>query len=175
MTQMSWLAEPQAVHLVADESTSADLERQAREQGASVVRLSLAEARDRPGLSDLLARTFLFPHEARGLDAAVDLISDLEWLGNPEGYLVVTDMSEATEQVIAAWAEILPAIVDRWRSQRRPFVAVLIGGARAGVALHALSLANAQLQRAGQLAWAQPGTGPVAIIDHISATGSEEP
>jgi hypothetical protein len=170
MTRASWTAAPFVVHLAGDGSVAVELERQARDDGASVIRLNLADAQDRAALGDLLARSFLFPHETSGLDAAVDLISDLEWLGNACGYLVITEMLGAPNEVVTAWAEILPAIIDRWRSQGRPFAAVLVDGEAVGIARAALSQANRRLEHAGQLAWAQAGTGPVEILDHIADT-----
>jgi hypothetical protein len=168
MSTRCWPAAPYVVHLT-DASGATDLERRARDHGASVFHLPLRDAQDRRSLGDLLARAFLFPHAAVGIDAAVDLISDLEWLANAQGYLVVSDLSEALPQVVTSWAEVLPAIIDRWRSQGTPFSAVLVGGDSMEVAVAALSRANHQLERAGRLAWAQPGTGPIEIIDHRSA------
>ena len=164
----SWTAAPFVVHLAGDESLAVELERQARDENASVIRFKLADAQDRASLGDLLARCFLFPHETSGLDAAVDLISDLEWLGNADGYLVITELLGARAEVVTAWAEILPAIIDRWRAQGTPFAAVLVDGEAVGIARAALSQGNRELERAGQLAWAQAGTGPVEILDHIA-------
>jgi len=170
MTAPSWSAAPFVVHLANGTSVARELEQQARDAGAGVFHLALGEAQDRASLGNLLARTFLFPYETTGLDAAVDLISDLEWLGNGHGYLVITDASGAPTEVVTAWSEILPAIIDRWRAQGTPFAAVLEDGVAIDVALAALSSANQRLERAGQLPWAQAGTGPIEVRDHRSAT-----
>lgn len=171
MTPASWNAPAFVVHLVGYGSeVEVELERQAHDDGASVIRFNLADAENRAALGEVLARTFLFPHQTSGLDAAVDLISDLEWLGNECGYLVITDMRGAPSEVVTSWAEILPAIIDRWRSQGPSFAAVLVDGEAAGTARSALSRANRRLELEGQLAWAQAGTGPVAILDHIADT-----
>jgi hypothetical protein len=45
----------------------------------SVVELDLAGIPDDEALADYLAATFEFPYPTKGLDAAIDLISDLEW------------------------------------------------------------------------------------------------
>ena len=33
----------------------------------------------------------MFPHKIGGMDAALDLMSDLDWFGNDAGYLVVVE------------------------------------------------------------------------------------
>jgi hypothetical protein len=170
MNASSWLSDPFAVHVSATGSAARRLEDEARRAGASVVRLDLSGVRDRAGLGERLAQTFLFPHETRGLDAAIDLISDLEWFGGSDGYLVIVDgMNHASVDVIADFAGILPPIVDRWRSQRRAFVIVLVGDDHGNQAASALIRANARLVEAGKVPWAQPGTGAVTIVDHAGA------
>lgn len=76
------------IHVGVDDELLARFEDDARSRGMSVIDLDLTGLLDRPALVDYLAGTFMFPHEARELDAAVDLISDLEWFGNAGGYLV---------------------------------------------------------------------------------------
>jgi hypothetical protein len=169
MSGNHWTAEPFAVHVSEDTTIARELERAARETGASVIRVDLAGVRDRDALAERLARAFLFPHETRGLDAAVDLISDLEWFGSSQGYLVVVETADSAEQVIADVAGIVPAIIDRWRSQGKPFVLVLVVDAYRPVALSALAKANMQLVASGQLPGAQPGTGAVLVVDHSVA------
>ena len=56
--------------------------------------------------------------KTHGLDAAVDLISDLEWFGNSRGYLVVVEGLDRAGGVIAVFASLLPNIVDRWRARQ---------------------------------------------------------
>jgi hypothetical protein len=152
-----------------DSAIVRELERDARESGASVIRVDLAGVRDRDALAEQLAQAFLFPHEPRGLDAAIDLISDLEWFGSSQGYLVVVETADSAEQVIADAAGILPPIIDRWRAQGKLFALVLVVGAHRQVALSALARANMQLAASGELPWAQPGTGAVIVVDHSVA------
>ncbi|MCZ3386478.1 MAG: hypothetical protein LH630_05840 [Actinomycetia bacterium] len=166
MSQTSWTGEPFAVHLGVGEPLAQRLEYDARAGGASVIRVDLAGVHDRDALAELLAQTFMFPHETRGLDAAIDLISDLEWFGNPAGYLVIVTGMDQAPEVVAPFARMLPNIVDRWRSQGGAFVVVLEGAESSGEAASALASANSALAAAGKLPWAQPGTGAVTIVDH---------
>ena len=78
----------------------------------------------------------------------------------------------AGSSVVAdAFVSLLPNIVDRWRSQAVPFVVAIDGsGERLRAALLA---ANREMERAGSLPWAQPGTGAVDVILH-GAKGSRE-
>ena len=112
----------------------------------------------------------MFPHETRGLDAAIDLISDLEWFGNPAGYLVIVEGMDRAREIVATFARMLPNIVDRWRSQGGIFVVVLKGAESSREAASALASANSALEAAGQLPWAQPGTGAVTVVDHTLET-----
>ena len=156
---------PFAIHVGASPDTALQLEQDARTAGASVVQLSLAGVQDRRQLCDRLSQTFMYPHESSGLDAAIDLISDLEWLGSSRGYLLVVDADKAPSAVTTDLARILPAIIDRWRSQTQPFV-VAITMADVSDVSRALERANAALDDAASLPWAQPGTGSVLIVNH---------
>jgi hypothetical protein len=130
----------------------------------SVFELDLQGLPDRSALVDYLAKTFMFPHEIGGLDAAVDLISDLEWFGNVRGYLVVVRGVAGASAVGESFVSILPNIVDRWRSQRVPFVVAIDSQDERLQGI--LSAANREMERAGQLPWAQPGTGPAEVVVH---------
>lgn len=165
MNRISWATYPFAIHVSAKQSIAQGLVNEAGRIGAAVVRLDLSGVADRKALCDRLAHTFAFPHATQGLDAALDMMSDLDWLGNTQGYLVIVDEMDMPEDVIADFAGILPAIVDRWRAQGRPFVVVFVGE-HGPAAQSALAYANRQLEAAATLAWAQPGTGAVTIVDH---------
>lgn len=155
---------PFVIHIGLGERTLAKMEGEARSHGMSVVRLTLAGLPGRKSLVDYLAREFMFPHEVAGLDAAVDLISDLEWFGNPNGYLVVARGLAEGSEVGEAFVSMLPNIVDRWRSQNVPFIVVTDS---TGCGLQSvLAVANQEMARAGELPWAQSGTGPVDVIVH---------
>lgn len=158
------VARPFVIHLGIDGAALARLEEDARSRGMSVVRLSLAGIPDRASLVEYLASAFMFPHEVGGLDAAVDLISDLEWFGNSNGYLVVACDLAGSSTIGEAFVSMLPNIVDRWRSQAIPFIVAI--DAKDELLQSALRAANMEMQRAGELPWAQPGTGPVDISVH---------
>ena len=165
MTTM-WTSSPFAIHVGVSSAIAQQLEEETRHAGASVLELSLSGVQDRHDLCDRLAQTFMFPHESAGLDAAMDLISDLEWFGNDGGYLLVIDAQGAPSVVMTDLAGILPAIIDRWRSQRKPFVVAMNDAVNRVNLLRALEHANAALDKAGTLPWAQPGTGRVMIVAH---------
>lgn len=153
-----------SIHLGIGQAEMSRLERMARSRGMSVFRLDLNGLVDREALVDYLARAFMFPYPVSGLDAAIDLISDLEWFGNEEGCLVTVDGSAAATTVVELFASILPNIVDRWRSQDVPFVVVMD---RKGHRLQSVLLAaNRKMDSQGSLPWAQPGTGRVDVIVH---------
>lgn len=166
MNANMWAANPFAIHVGVNSARNQLLEEEARYAGASVLELKLAGVRDRHDLCERLAQTFMFPHECAGLDAALDLISDLEWFGNDDGYLLVVDAEGAPDAVITDLTGVLPAIVDRWRSQRQPFVVALTNAGNRVILYRLLEHANAALDSAGHLPWAQPGTGTVPIVVH---------
>lgn len=153
-----------AIHLGMDAAQLGRLQDDARSQGMSVIELDFEGIPDRSGLIDYLAKAFMFPHEIGGLDAAVDLISDLEWFGNPRGYLVTVRGLVGSRAVGESFVSILPNVVDRWRSQRVPFVVATDGQDKR--LQSALLAANSEMERAGTLPWAQPGTGPAEVVLH---------
>lgn len=152
------------IHLGMSRSQLVQLADDARSRGMSVIELDLHDVSGRLGLVEYLARAFMFPHEIGGLDAAVDLISDLEWFGNDRGYLVVASGVSGTTVAGESFVSILPNIIDRWRSQAVPFV-VAIDGEDDRVR-SSLFEANCEMERAGKLPWAQPGTGPADVVVH---------
>lgn len=163
------IGEPFAIHLGVDAPLLARFKADARSRGMSVIELDLAGVSDAAALSDYLAAAFMFPHETTSLDAAIDLISDLEWFGNAGGYMVLTRGLRDSSPIADSFASLLPNIVDRWRSQAVPFVIAIHGrGDRLEAALLA---ANDAMERAGRLPWAQPGTGAVDVIVHPAGRG----
>jgi hypothetical protein len=148
----------------ATDSLLARLEDGARTAEMSVIRLDLAGLTDDVALSDYLATAFMFPHETRGLDAAIDLISDLEWFANPNGYLVLVDGLDRAPNVVQSFAGVLPNIVDRRRSQAVPFILVILMNSERLTT--ALAAENRLMDEAGRLPWAQPGTGGVDVVVH---------
>lgn len=163
------IGEPFAIHLGVDACLLARFKADARSRGMSVIELDLAGVSDTATLSNYLASAFMFPHETTGLDAAIDLISDLEWFGNARGYVILARGLRDSSPIADSFSSLLPNIVDRWRSQAVPFVIVIEGrGDRLEAALVA---ANDAMARAGRLPWAQPGTGAVDVIVHPADNG----
>lgn len=155
---------PFAIHLGISIEMGAGLEDEAREAGISVIRLDLAGIADEVSLADYLATVFMYPHQTRDLDAAVDLISDLTWFGNDSGYLIMVEgLQQAGRRADKAFGGILPAVIDRWRSQDRTFVVAINGGSQSFAS--ALKSANNRMNQAGALPWAQPDTGAVPVLD----------
>lgn len=166
MSHASWVRPPFAIHVGVPESTSSLFEESARSAGASVIHLDLSAIDGIDTLQRRLSQTFLFPVDTGGLDSALDFISDLEWLGATDGYLVIVHGLDSSPEAIEPFASILPNIVDRWRSQGRPFVVLILGNESRQRALSVLADANLRMDNAGKLPWAQPGTGAVPILDH---------
>lgn len=158
------LPEPFSIHLGIDMSEMSHLEEAARSRGMSVFRLDFSGLEDRDALVDYLARVFMFPHRIVGLDAALDLVSDLGWFGNERGYLVSVEGCDRASVVVDLFASILPNIVDRWRAQDVPFVVVIDG--KGHHLQTALLTANRKMDDAGSLPWARAGTARVGIVVH---------
>lgn len=155
--------QPYAIHVGVSDDLLTRFETDARSAAMSVIALDLSEAFDSATLADYLSKVFMFPHETRGLDAAVDLISDLEWFGNTSGYLIVVNGLDRTgDEVVESFAGILPNIVDRWRSQGQAFIVAIRGSCERLTST--LAVANRQIEQAGSLPWAQPGTRAVEVV-----------
>jgi len=161
VTGEQWRETAFTIHVGA---TAAILTEQASAAGGIVIRLPLAGVGTTDQLCDRIAQVFEFPFPSAGLDGALDLMSDLEWLDLGAGVLVVVDAREARPTVLADLASILPGVVDRWRSGDLPFVVAFEGLGEPGVVLEALATANAALDEAGSLPWSQPGTGAVPVV-----------
>jgi hypothetical protein len=157
----TWGEAPFTIHV---DASAPVLGEQARAAGALVVRLALAGLRTTDQLCDRIAQVFAFPFPSSGLDGALDLMSDPEWLDLGTGVLVVVDARDARPTVLADLARILPGVVDRWRSGSVPFAVAFDGLAETDLVVAALAAANARLEEAGALPWAQPGTGPVPVV-----------
>lgn len=151
-----------AIHVGVTGDLLGTLETDARRTGMSVIRLDLSGVSDSASLADYLSKTFMFPYETRGLDAAVDLISDLDWFGSTAGYFIGVEGVDCTTSYVESFAGILPNIVDRWRSRGQPFVVAICG--RCERLISALAVANRRMEEAGSLPWAQPGTGAVEVV-----------
>lgn len=152
------------IHLGLDATRFSRLETDARSHGMHVIELNLESIHNGRELGEYLAGVFKFPHATSGLDAAVDMISDLEWIGCESGYLIIARGTREPSLAADSFVSILPNIVDRWRSQAVPFVVAIDGKGEQLQA--ALLAANREMERAGNLPWAQPGTGAVRVEVH---------
>lgn len=151
------------IHLGVNDDQFARLEADARSRGMSVFDLDLSPIANREALCDYLADIFAYPHKTRGLDAAVDLIGDLEWFGNDRGHLIIArGLTKST--VADSFVSILPSIVDRWRSQSIPFIVAIDG--KDEHLQSELSVSNSKLDRFGRHPWVHPGTGAVDVVIH---------
>lgn len=162
------------IHVAMNNSESHFLESVLRERDYAVVHVDLTGVNGRHELCDRLGKAFQFPYAVTSLDAAVDLISDLEWLGSAPGYLVkVTGVDQLHKETLNDAVGLLPAICDRWRSQHRGFVVLLTGCAHRSAALAKLTDANSELSAAAALLWVQD-TKPVTIVDHAPDSAQAE-
>ena len=117
-----------------------------RREKYRVVHADLTGVDGRHELFDRLGEAFQFPYAVSSLDAVVDLVSDLEWLGKATGYLVeVTGMDHLRVETLRDAKGLLPAICDRRTSQRCRLVALLIGSSHRATALTRLAEANGEL------------------------------
>ena len=163
-----------AIHVGVDLSEAARLEAVLRREKYRVVHVDLTGVEGRRELCDRLGEAFQFPYAVSSLDAVVDLVSDLEWLGKALGYLVkVTGMDSLRAETLKDVTGLLPAICDRWRSQHRGFVVLLTGCAHRSAALAKLTDANSELSAAAALLWVQD-TKPVTIVDHAPDSAQAE-
>ncbi|MGO4249511.1 hypothetical protein AB4Y87_20035 [Paenarthrobacter sp. RAF54_2] len=153
-----------AVHLGVTESLLDQLKADARSHRMMVFELDFSGLSDVTALCQYLESKFMYPYRTAGLDAAIDLISDLEWFGNTHGYLVTVRGATDASPVAGAFGSLLPGILDRWRTQEVPFVITI---EEKGYRLKAaVADANEVLEDAGRLPWSQPGTGPVDVVVH---------
>lgn len=154
------------IHVAVAPSEASLFASSVRERGFSAIPVDLTGVNDRSELCKRLGEAFLFPYTTTSMDAVIDLLSDLEWLGHPAGYVVSIDgCDDVGSDVLRDTVGMLPAIVDRWRTQHHGFVILLLGSSHRDLALTELNIANEELRARAELAWVQD-TGPVEVIDH---------
>lgn len=93
------LSQPYTIHLGVDETQFERLTRDASTRQMMVFQLDLTGLVDRVALADYLAQEFMYPFPTSGLDAAISLISDLEWFGNTNGHVVIARGLSAPSEV----------------------------------------------------------------------------
>lgn len=93
--------------------------------------LRLGEVADVGELTQVVSTGMMFPHEASGLDAVLDLMSDLDWFGSDAGYVVelheLDQLVERVPDLLARFVALLPNLCDRWRSRDIPSRVILRG------------------------------------------------
>ena len=118
--------EPYVIHIRMEAEPLARLQEEARRAGMAVYVVDLSSIVDEAELTSYLSDMFGFPHLIRGLDAILDLLSDLDWIGNTNGYLMV--VKGAVDSLVReSFVWLLPSLLDRWRSREVPFVAAVEG------------------------------------------------
>jgi hypothetical protein len=156
----------QFVHVGVPKVYADEIRRNTREAGISVIDLGLEGVTSTAGLCQRLSEVFMYPHETRGLDAAIDLISDLEWFGSERGYLVlISGLDGVPPEVAGDLGGIWPNILNRWRAGRTTFLVIALEAGAQPTFEDQVHLGNAQMDAAGSLPWARPGTGRIDIED----------
>ena len=125
-----------------------------------VFRLEVEDMQSNDELDVYLSQTFHYPWRTRGLNAAVDMLSDLDWLGPANGYLFVS-AGFGSDEIATSLGWVVPSVVDRWRSGEAP--CVFIFESRSDAFEKEAAQTNAHLEEASHLPWVAPGTGPVPI------------
>lgn len=136
-----------------------------------VFRIDLGDARDTESVIRVVARELIFPHEATGFDALLDLMSDLDWFGAHAGYVVHLDgldhLRRRDSELLARLVALLPNLCDRWRSRGVPFRLVLRGSPATRAAVReVLDVANAWMEEAAKRPWLAD-IGPAEIIECV--------
>ena len=121
------LSQPYTIHLGVDETQFERLTRDASTRQMMVFQLDLTGLVDRVALADYLAQEFMYPFPTLGLDAAISLISDLEWFGNTNGHVVIARGLSEPSKVGDTFVSLLPGITERWQTQGTPFIVAIDG------------------------------------------------
>ena len=160
--------EPYVIHIRMEAEPLARLQEEARRAGMAVYVVDLSSIVDEAELTSYLSDMFGFPHLIRGLDAILDLLSDLDWIGNTNGYLMV--VKGAVDSLVReSFVWLLPSLLDRWRSREVPFVAAVEGGDETLASI--LYTENRKLEEFGRLRWGALDTGGVDIVIHGNQYG----
>jgi hypothetical protein len=126
-------------------------------------------ASDKAGLVKELARAFKFPYVVPGLDASLDLMSSLDWMGSRTGYVVVVRgvgaLAKREPDVASTFLQLLAALCDRWRDRRIPFGVLIVESKRNLAPIREiLERKNEDLTRASLGPWFA-NTSPVPLFE----------
>lgn len=140
-------------------------------QGLMRFRVSFEGVRDVDDLISAVATELFFPHDASGLDALLDLMSDLDWFGHDAGYAVefagLDQLQRRDPELLAQFLSLLPNLCDRWRSSGVPFRVVLrCKRSTRGVIRDAIDAANARIEKASKRPWLADMT-PVEVVECV--------
>jgi hypothetical protein len=123
-----------AVVITSPDQWEAGLRGRIAPDSASVTVVKVGHADSRDELVSTIASAFDVPHEIRGLDAILSVLSDLEWHPLPSGFVFVLrdldGLHEKQPRLFRDLIKILPPLVDRWRTRGVPFQVVLVGTER---------------------------------------------
>ena len=160
--------EPYVIHIRMEAGPLARLQEEARRAGMAVYVVDLSNIADETALTSYLSDMFGFPHFIRGLDAVLDLLSDLDWIGNINGYLMVVK-GAVDSSVGESFVSLFPNLHDRWRSREVPFVTAIEGGDETLVSI--LYTENRKLEEDGKLRAGALDIGGVDIVIHGNQYG----
>lgn len=108
------------------------IERAAKEAGLAVCRMDIGHAHHKAELLAHIAKGFAFPaHFGGNWDALHDSLTDLAWLGDAKGYVLVFERSKhfgaGHKHDFDASMEVLAAAAEYWRGKGKPFWAFIHG------------------------------------------------
>jgi hypothetical protein len=151
----------------------------ARGRGAIVLELDIAGVRDLEQLERQLTKVFRIPYPSSGMQSIIDFGSSLdEWMTAPAGYcFAVGGVDSAAPEVSSGLAEILPFMIDRWRSIGTPYFAVLACRQSRQSIVGALQASNSELRRFGGDPARVAPSGPVpvyvdGVLDEETSAGA---
>lgn len=161
----SWDADRCSVHVLSDDQMLRDLVTQAVRAGARRTDLDIAVATDRDELLQQFQSRFEIPYPMGGFDGALDWLSDLDWLPESNGHVVVVHgLDRADSKTRSIFVAMLPFVLDRWREgSSLPYVYLLRARSRRAEVLAALSRSNAELADVGRRDTVTH-TAPVPVI-----------
>ena len=109
----------------------AEITTAAKTLGLHVFRIDLAHARGKSGLLNQIATALRFPsHFGKNWDAVNDCLSDLSWIDGKGWVLILLHcdvFAAAYREVFDSAMQVLSAVADSWREQKKPFWVLVHG------------------------------------------------
>ncbi|GDY34102.1 barstar family protein [Gandjariella thermophila] len=104
------------LHVNVDPSLLRQIEEQAKLDGLDFRRFSVGQVVGDSDLYSLLEQVFEFPSSVTNWHAAADWMSDLEWIENPVGHVIVIDgverLKQVNEQTFSRFIKLFPRAVE---------------------------------------------------------------